>query len=129
LKEPIADRCPAIHTEREPERANTLSRVDDRELCSLAGPPPRDSALDHLSRGDATVVEPTADLRIVERRLYPRDIRHREWTQRDNSIGERWIRRAQPHRRVLPHGPQATFQNAGPGGCSGRQSLMYRLLL
>jgi hypothetical protein len=72
LKEPIADRCAAIHTESEPERANTLSRVEDRELCSLAGPPPRDSALDHLSRGDATVVEPTADLRIVERRLYPR---------------------------------------------------------
>jgi hypothetical protein len=122
LKEPIADRRAAIRTESEPERANTVSRVEDRELCGLAGPPPRHSALDHLSRGDATVVEPTTDLRIAERRLYPRHIRHREWTQRDNSIGERWIRRAQPiagfYRtalRITPeHWPRRVFRPPVP---------------
>jgi hypothetical protein len=113
-KQPIADRRAAIRTESEPEGPNTLSRVEDRELCSLAVPPPRNSALDDLLRGDAAVVEPTADLRIVERRLYPRGIRHREWTQRDNSICKRWIRRAQPHRRVLPHGAQGSLRNTGP---------------
>src|SRR6266568_2222662 len=97
-KQPVADGRATVGAESEPERANALADVDKRELSSLGALPPCRSAFDDVARGDTAVVEPTTDLRIVDRCLYGRDVRRPEWMQRDNGIRKRRIGWAQLHR-------------------------------
>src|SRR6266568_9251761 len=97
-KQPVADGGATVGAESEPERANALAGVDKRELGSFGALPPCRSAFDDVARGDTAVVEPTTDLRIVDRCLYGRDVRRPEWMQRDNGIRKRRIGRAQLHR-------------------------------
>ena len=96
-KKPVADRRATVYSESEPDRADTLSSVKNRELGALGCLPPRYGTFDDRVRGDATVVEPAADLRILERCLHSCDIRRNERTQRNDRIGERRIRRMQLH--------------------------------
>jgi hypothetical protein len=96
-KDPVADGRTTIGAKSEPKRTDALVAVKKRELGGLGVLPPCHGALDDVVGGDAAVVEPTTDLRVVECRFDDRDVRGPERTQRDNNIPKRWIRWAQIH--------------------------------